>query len=319
MAAMSPDSAGDTRRWMFSIDGALFGTFNRQGGKRGETQFRSQNWLMLMGSRQTDAGTVTLAGMITAEPLTVGLAGYSEIFQEGEAYNHLQITDRQHPHDLIMQLSAAWRIPLGDRSSVTVAGGPVGEATLGPVAFMHRASSADNPTAPLSHHIFDSTHLSTEVVMTRFDWRALSVEIAEPGCHRHRRQLREDALGHVDVGHGQALHERGGPHADRFRDTSHGQTDPDPDRDVRADGDVLGPDIEEGGGHDDVVDVRRDVQEDERALVVGGRAFNVPGQLVVKFDDGLGNDSSGLIDDDTLQRSGCPDRLGGRCGRGKHE
>ena len=34
-----------------------------------------------------------------------------------------------------------------------------GEAALGPVAFMHRASSAENPTAPLSHHIFDSTHI----------------------------------------------------------------------------------------------------------------------------------------------------------------
>jgi hypothetical protein len=175
-AASAPDTTGEARRWTLDIDGALFGTYDRQGGKRGETQVRSQNWLMAMGSRQTRAGTITLAGMFTAEPLTVGLAGYSEILQEGEAYNHLQMTDHQHPHDLFMQLSAAWRIALGDRSSLTVAGGPVGEATLGPVAFMHRASAAENPTAPLSHHIFDSTHVSTGVVMTRFDRGIVSVE-----------------------------------------------------------------------------------------------------------------------------------------------
>ena len=96
--------------------------------------------------------------MITAEPFTVGTAGYSEILQEGEAYQGRQITDHQHPHDLLMQLSAAWRVPLTDRTTFTLVGGPVGEAALGPVAFMHRASSAENPSAPLSHHIFDSTH-----------------------------------------------------------------------------------------------------------------------------------------------------------------
>jgi hypothetical protein len=107
--------------------------------------------------------------MLTAEPLTVGAAGYSEIFQEGEAYHHLQVTDRQHPHDLFMQLSAAWCISIGHDTSVTIAGGPVGEAALGPVAFMHRPSSSENPSAPLSHHIFDSTHVSDGVVLARID------------------------------------------------------------------------------------------------------------------------------------------------------
>ena len=51
----------------------------------------------------------------------------------------------------------------------TIAGGPVGEPALGPVAFMHRASAADNPTAPLSHHTFDSTHIAFGVVTAAFD------------------------------------------------------------------------------------------------------------------------------------------------------
>jgi hypothetical protein len=162
--------------WTASADGQAFITFNRQGGPRGDTELRSQNWLMGMATRPLGPGTLTLSGMVTAEPLTVGLAGYSEILQEGEAYHGLQVTDHQHPHDLLMQAAAAWRIPIADRTAVTVAAGPVGEAALGPVAYMHRASSAENPSAPLSHHIFDSTHTSTGVVLGRVDRGPVSLE-----------------------------------------------------------------------------------------------------------------------------------------------
>ena len=169
--------AADTpSAWTTHVDGQLFATFNRQGGSRGGVEFGSQNWIMGMASRPLPLGTLTLSGMITAEPLTVGLAGYAEILQEGEAYRGLQITDHQHPHDLFMQLTAGWRLPMGDRTSVTLAGGPAGEAALGPVAFMHRASSAENPTAPLSHHIFDSTHIAEGVVLGRVDRGPVSIE-----------------------------------------------------------------------------------------------------------------------------------------------
>jgi hypothetical protein len=176
--------------WAFRFDGVLFGTFNRQGGRRGETELRSQNWLMAMGSRPLGSGTLSVTGMMTAEPLTAGGAGYSEIFQEGEAYQHLQITDHQHPHDLFMQLSVAWRVPLGVRTHLTLAGGPVGEPALGPVPFMHRASSAENPSAPLSHHIFDSIHSAGGVALARLDRGVVSLEGSvfrgrEPDEHRY--------------------------------------------------------------------------------------------------------------------------------------
>ena len=40
----------------------------------------------------------------------------------------------------------------------------VGEATLGPTAFMHRESARDNPQVPLAHHDLDSTHISEGVI-----------------------------------------------------------------------------------------------------------------------------------------------------------
>ena len=123
--------------WTFMQDGMVFVTFNRQAKPMGSTEFGSQNWWMGMASRAAGSGTVTVRGMLSLEPLTLGGDGYSEIFQTGETYKNEALTNRQHPHDLGMQLTMAWRLPLSHRTSITVAGGPVGEATLGPVAFMH--------------------------------------------------------------------------------------------------------------------------------------------------------------------------------------
>jgi hypothetical protein len=112
---MSPDASN--LGWRLMLDGAIFATFDHQGGRRGAQEFESQNWFMAMGTHRLPRGTLTLTGMLSAEPFTVGIAGYSEIFQEGEAYTNLQVTDRQHPHDLFMQLAAAWCVPLGKQVS----------------------------------------------------------------------------------------------------------------------------------------------------------------------------------------------------------
>jgi hypothetical protein len=75
-----------------------------------------------------------------------------------------------------MQLGAIWRQPIGDTSGFTIAGGPVGEPALGPVAFMHRASAGDNPAAPLAHHLLDSTHIAFGVVTAAVDHGPFVIE-----------------------------------------------------------------------------------------------------------------------------------------------
>src|SRR5207302_1080580 len=42
------------------------------------------------------------------------------------------------------------------------------EPALGPVTYIHRESASENPAAPLSHHLQDSTHTSFGVVTTGF-------------------------------------------------------------------------------------------------------------------------------------------------------
>jgi hypothetical protein len=155
--------------WHFMQDAIVFAEFNHQSGRRGGDEFVVPNWWMGMASRKTARGQLTFTGMLSLDPATVGKGGYRELFQVGETLNGRPLIDRQHPHDLFMQLAAVWRLPISTSTGLTLAGGPAGEPALGPVAFMHRASAADNPTAPLGHHTFDSTHIAFGVVTAAVD------------------------------------------------------------------------------------------------------------------------------------------------------
>jgi hypothetical protein len=175
--------------WQFMQDGIVFVNFNHQGGPRGGTELVVPNWWMGMASRDTSRGRLTFTSMLSLDPATVGNDGYRELFQVGEALDGRPLIDRQHPHDLFMQLAAVWRMPLNDSTGFTLAGAPVGEPALGPVAFMHRPSAADNPTAPLGHHTFDSTHISFGVVTAAVDHGPWVAEASifngrEPDEHR---------------------------------------------------------------------------------------------------------------------------------------
>jgi hypothetical protein len=151
---------GATGSWTLMQDGNLFLMFNHQSGARGGDEFVAPNWWMLMAARKTSHGTITLNGMWSLDALTVGDDGYRELFQTGETFQSQPLIDRQHPHDLFMGLSASWRMALPASTSLTIRGGPVDAPALGPIAFMHRASAFDNSMAPISHHLFDSTHIA---------------------------------------------------------------------------------------------------------------------------------------------------------------
>lgn len=146
--------------WMIMAHGDLKVGFNHQGGPRGINKAESQNWLMLMAERPVGKGRLMLRGMFSAEPWTAPRRGFPELFQTGETFAGRPIIDAQHAHDLFMELAASYTHPLSENISIHLYGGPVGEPALGPVAFMHRASAAENPAAPLGHHWQDSTHIA---------------------------------------------------------------------------------------------------------------------------------------------------------------
>ena len=162
--------------WQFMQDGIVFAEFNRQGGPRGGKELAVPNWWMGMAARSAGKGMVTFTGMFSLEPATLRKDGYREIFQAGEMFDGAPLIDHQHPHDFFAQLAAIWRIPIAGKTGLTIAGGPAGEPALGPVAFMHRPSASENPFAPLSHHVFDSTHISFGVVTAAVDHGPWTVE-----------------------------------------------------------------------------------------------------------------------------------------------
>jgi hypothetical protein len=98
------------------------------------------------------------------------------LFQTGETYRGRGIVDAQHPHDLFMDLAAAYTLPIGERASWQLYAGVVGEPALGPPAFMHRPSAMENPAAPLGHHWQDASHITHGVITTGFQFGKVKVE-----------------------------------------------------------------------------------------------------------------------------------------------
>jgi hypothetical protein len=162
--------------WLLMLHYNLLIDVNHQGGPRGDTKFESANWFMPMAFHRLGGGTLQLRGMFSAEPFTFPPGGSPLLFQTGETYKGQPIIDRQHPHDLFMELSAQYTVPLGERATWFAYAGYPGEPALGPPAFMHRASASENPSATLAHHLQDSTHISFGVFTTGLTYRWFKLE-----------------------------------------------------------------------------------------------------------------------------------------------
>ena len=163
-------------KWMLMLHGVAYGQYTHQEGRRGGWQFGSINWLMLGASRPTSGGRVELRAMASAEPWTLGQVGYPLLLQTGETYQGVPLHDRQHPHDLAMELSATFEQKVAGPLNLSLYLAPVGEPAAGPVAFMHRPSAGGDPFAPLSHHWQDGQHVTFGVVTAGLFTRHVKLE-----------------------------------------------------------------------------------------------------------------------------------------------
>jgi len=170
-AAAAPAAQG---RWTWAAQAQAFLNLNLQTRKFLDfNQLESQNWLMITATRPAGRARWTLHAMASAEPWTLRRLGSAQVFQTGETLDGAPLRDYQHPHDLLMGLEARLDWAASSRATLFVSAGPVAAPALGPTAFMHRASAAPNPTAPLAHHMMDSTHITHGVVtagVTRSEW-----------------------------------------------------------------------------------------------------------------------------------------------------
>ncbi len=153
-----------TAAWTWTADANVFFGHNYQQRQfLDASAWESQNWILAESGRSLAGGRLSVAAMMSFEPFTLRAQGSPQLFQTGETYRDLPLVHYQHPHDLLMGLGATYRRS-HSRGESFVGVDLVGAPTLGPEAFMHRESARNNPQAPLSHHVMDSTHLTPGVV-----------------------------------------------------------------------------------------------------------------------------------------------------------
>jgi len=167
---------GQYGEWQVTGHGSAFLQYLHDGSYRGEDQFDSTNWAMGMASRSFGDGRVRLRGMVSLEPFTINGCGYPNLLASGELCDGHAIVDRQHPHDLFMEVAAQYDRPLTSTIGLQLYGGLAGEPALGPVAFPHRISAAPNPVAPFSHHWHDASHITFGVITAGVYGRRWKVE-----------------------------------------------------------------------------------------------------------------------------------------------
>ncbi|WP_396593195.1 hypothetical protein [Brevundimonas sp. R86498] len=165
---LSRDASGTSWQPDTSVHGGLHGrigdwstmshallnlTWNRQSGPRGDDRTFVSGMVMGAARRDfADGSALNLRAMLSPDPL-MGKDGYPLLLAAGETADGVHpLLDRQHPHELVMELSASYARPLSATDSVFAYIGLPGEPAFGPPAFMHRMSAMDSPEAPITHH-----------------------------------------------------------------------------------------------------------------------------------------------------------------------
>ncbi len=158
--------------WAFMVHGFANFAYQKESDPRGRSDGFSTNMAMFSANR----GGFGIRFMASLEPM-LGSEGYRLLLQTGEtADGRNPLYDRQHPHDVLMEVSMRYRRPVTKTDEIFFYFAPVGDPAIGPTAFMHRAAAVENPVAPIAHHWLDATHISYGV--STFGWsRAKKVKL----------------------------------------------------------------------------------------------------------------------------------------------
>ncbi|MGE0206375.1 MAG: hypothetical protein AB7R69_00840 [Candidatus Babeliales bacterium] len=148
--------------WSMMFHGYFYTIFDQQRGNLGAIKTFAESMGMFTVQKNLPRDTFAFRSMFSTEPFTIGKCGYPLLFQTGETCDGVTpLVNRQHPHDLFMELSVVYsHIFRDDASSMFFYIGLPGEPALGPTVFMMRFSGEYNPEAPLGHHWMDSTHIT---------------------------------------------------------------------------------------------------------------------------------------------------------------
>jgi len=163
--------------WMFMGHAQLNAVYDWQQGPRGDEKAFVSGMVMGMARRSFENGdALQFRAMISPDPF-MGKPGLPMLLATGETADGVTpLIDRQHPHELIMELSGSYSHRVDDQQSLFIYAGLPGEPAFGPPAFMHRQSISDSPEPPISHHWLDSTHITFGVVTAGYVYDTWKIE-----------------------------------------------------------------------------------------------------------------------------------------------
>lgn len=162
---------------MLMLHGSMFLRYSAIGssrdvsvaGKGGRSRFDAPSMFMAMYSRPIgERSQIGIRTMFSLDPIIERGYGYPLLYQSGELFHGEPIHDRQHPHDFISELAVTYSYKFDDKNSFFVYAGLPGEPALGPPMYLHRASGANNPDAPIGHHWQDASHITHGVLTAGF-------------------------------------------------------------------------------------------------------------------------------------------------------
>jgi len=161
---------------MCMIHGFVNGVYDRQDGPRGGEKTFIEGMFSFMGHFMTRYGTFGFRSMFSPDPL-MGSEGYPLLLQTGEtADGKTPLIDRQHPHDFFSELAITYSHTFAENDSLFVYVGLPGEPAVGPPVYTHRFTAMFNPEAPITHHWFDSTHITFGVATLGYTWMDVKFE-----------------------------------------------------------------------------------------------------------------------------------------------
>ncbi len=162
--------AGDLPALTFNLN--QFALYSSTSGPRGLSRATGPGmWMVTYDRALSPRNELRIDLMGSAEQLTVGDRGTPQLLQT-------EHVDNMHAHDTVMAFEFRDILALGadGKRQVTFLFAPRGEASVGPVPFMHRPCAEGNPDAPLGHALQDGFHDASTVLGLAYRGRRTSVE-----------------------------------------------------------------------------------------------------------------------------------------------
>ncbi len=149
--------------WEVMFHGNAFVQFLYEGGEehRRSHQAGSINWFMAMARRPLGGGRLGVRGMVSLEAWTIPGCGYPDLLATGETCDGDSIHDRQHPHDLFMELAVEYRRG-ADRlyEAAAIRRSRLESRRSGRLPFRIGPRPCRILIAPIGHHWLDATHIT---------------------------------------------------------------------------------------------------------------------------------------------------------------